>query len=129
MSVRARIALRFTITVEVTCALLFASHLVADMCATWTRHGNRRPRQHTLRRKLSRLERVCCCGVLPAYQCFTYTIPTLSQHYPNFVSTLSQKFELSTQRKKLISYENGMVLYYSNNTRTMNKYIFNCIYI
>ena len=51
---------------------------------------------------------------------------TLSQHYPNFVSTLSQKFELSTQRTKLISYENDMVLHYSNNT--MNKYIFNCIY-
>ena len=41
---------------------------------------------------------------------------TLSQHYPIFVS---QKFELATQRTKLISYENGMVLYYSNNT--MNK--------
>ena len=44
---------------------------------------------------------------------------TLSQHYPNFVSTLSQKFEVSTQWTKLINYENSMVLYYSNNT--MNK--------
>ena len=52
---------------------------------------------------------------------------TLSLHYPNFVSTLSQKFELSTQRTKLISYENGMVLYYSNST--MNKYRFICIYV
>ena len=58
--------------------------------------------------------------------CFLHypnTIPTLS----NFVSKLSQKFEPSTQRTKLISYENGMVLYYSNNT--MNKYRFICIYV
>ena len=55
-----------------------------------------------------------------------YTNPTLSQHYPNFVSTLSQKFELFTQRTKLISYENSMVLYYSNNT--MNKSYLTVIY-
>ena len=42
------------------------------------------------------------------------------KHYPNFVSTLSQKFELSTQQTKLISYENGMVLYYNNNTMNIN---------
>ena len=66
LSVRASFVLRFSIAVEATCALLFASHLVADMCATWTRHWNRRPRLHTLRRNISRLERVCCCGVRPA---------------------------------------------------------------
>ena len=66
LSVRARFELRFCIAVRATCALLFASHLVADMCATWTRHWNRRPRLHTLRRKISRLERVCCCKVRPA---------------------------------------------------------------
>ena len=57
-------------------------------------------------------------------ECFT-----LSQHYPNFVSTLSQKFELSTQRTKLISYENGMVLCYSNNTINKSYLTHNCIYI
>ena len=66
LSARAKLALRFSIAVEATCALLFATHLIADMCATWTRHWKQRPCLHTLCRNLSRYRRVCCFGVRPA---------------------------------------------------------------